>query len=95
MNQNIIDGYKGVMCLDLTGTDPKYRKILIDQHYKDIELYKIEESKLPTNLRYENTVERAINIINFDQHKNKLMHDELRKTQIEKHCIYNSHKKQG
>jgi len=93
MNPNIIDGYKGVMQLDLTGTDPKYRKILIDQHYKDIELYKVEESNLPAHLRYENTIERAINKINLDQHKHKLRQDDIRKKQIEKQCIYSSRKK--
>lgn len=80
MNPNIIEGYKGVMSLDLTGTDPKYRKILIEQHYKDIELYKIEESTLPNNLRYENTTERVLNVITRNQITNKLMHDEIRKT---------------
>ena len=38
--KNIIDGYKGVMELDLTNIDPKYHKLYIDQHYKDIKDYK-------------------------------------------------------
>jgi hypothetical protein len=92
MNPNIIEGYKGVMSLDLTGTDPKYRKIIIEQHYKDIELYKIEESTLPNHLRYENTVERALNVITRDQIINKLAQDEIRTKQIEKQCIYSSRK---
>ena len=57
--KNIIDGYKGIMPLDLTNVDEKLHSILIEQHYKDIDLYKEEQAKLPKKLRYENTVMRA------------------------------------
>ena len=67
MNNDIIAGYKGVMPLDLRGTDPKYRKILIEQHHKDMEVYKLEESKIPVHLRYENTIERAMNLLQRDR----------------------------
>ena len=36
--KNIIDGYKGIMPLDLTNVDEKLHSILIKQHYKDIHL---------------------------------------------------------
>ena len=55
---NIIPGYKGIMDLDLTNVDPQLHKIMIDQHYKDIDTYKIEQSKLKPSQRYENTIER-------------------------------------
>ena len=54
----IISGYKGVMDLDLTNVDPLLHKQLIIDHYKDIELYKKEQSKLKPEQRYENTIER-------------------------------------
>ena len=50
--KNIIDGYKGIMPLDLTNVDEKLHSILIKQHYKDIHLYKIEQAKLPKKLQY-------------------------------------------
>jgi hypothetical protein len=53
---NIIKGYNGIMDLDLTNVDPIYHKIIIKQHYKDIEDYKLEQSKLKPNKRYENTI---------------------------------------
>ena len=54
----IIDGYKGVMELDLTNIDPKYHKLYIDQHYQDIKDYNIYQSTLETHLQYENTIVR-------------------------------------
>ncbi len=54
----IIDGYKGIMELDLTNIDPKYHKSYITQHYKDIKDYKIYQSTLETHLQYENTIVR-------------------------------------
>lgn len=58
--KNIINGYKGVMDLDLTYVDNQFHKFLIQQHYKDIELYKIEQSKLKDELKYDNGVGLAI-----------------------------------
>ncbi len=59
MKSKIINGYKGVIDLDLTNVDPKLHKELIKQHYQDIENYKIEQAKLPEKLRYENTIGEA------------------------------------
>lgn len=52
----IIKGYHGVMDLDLTHVDPNLHDVLIKEHKKDIELYKIEQDNLPPNKRYENNV---------------------------------------
>ena len=38
MKPIIIDGHKGVMPLDLSGVEPKYHKIMIAQHKKDIKV---------------------------------------------------------
>lgn len=59
MKTKIIKGYKGVIDLDLTNVDPRLHKELINQHYQDIESYKIEQAKLPEKLRYENTIGKA------------------------------------
>jgi hypothetical protein len=47
---------------------------MIQLHNKDIEIYKIEQLLLPEKLRFENTVQRAYNIIKTDRealNKNK------------------------
>lgn len=69
--KNIISGYKGIMPLDLTNIDKKLHSILIDQHEKDIEIYKMEQAQLPEKLRYENTVMRAEKIHKMDENAQK------------------------
>lgn len=59
MKPTIIDGYKGVMPLDLSGVEQKYHKIMIAQHKKDIKDYIKYQDELPLQLRYENTTEKA------------------------------------
>jgi hypothetical protein len=54
----IINGYKGIMDLDLTSIDKKFHQELVSLHFKQIEDYKLEQLKRPINLRYENTIER-------------------------------------
>ena len=54
----IVKGYKGIMDLDLTRVPTELKNQMIDQHYKDINNYKIEQSLLEPRLRYENTIER-------------------------------------
>ena len=56
--KEIVDGYKGIMELDLTDIPENFKKIIVEQHEKDIDNYKAEQYKLKPNLRYENTVER-------------------------------------
>lgn len=55
----IIKGYKGVMDLDLSGVDKSLHKSLIEQHTKDIQQYKYEQSKLEPEKRYDNTIGKA------------------------------------
>ncbi len=62
----IIPGYKGVIDLDLSNVEPKLHQIMIDQHKEDIELYKLEQSKLKPSLRYENTIERVNKMHKFE-----------------------------
>lgn len=69
--KNIIPGYNGIMPLDLTNVDEKYHSILIKQHYKDIDLYKEEQAKLPKKLRYENTVVNAEKIWKIEEEAQK------------------------
>ena len=54
--KDIVEGYKGIMDLDLTDVDPKYKKIMAAQHLKDIDNYKAEQAQLKPHLRYENTI---------------------------------------
>ena len=63
--QKIIKGYKGVMDLDLTDVESHKHKSMIDQHQKDIIDYKIEQSKLKPNLKYENNVGLAFKKIEY------------------------------
>jgi len=66
MKPIIIEGYKGVMPLDLTDVDPKYHKIMIDQHKEDINDYNKYQNELPLRLRYENTTEKANKLLYKD-----------------------------
>ena len=65
---DIIDGYKGIMQLDLCGIDPSNRKILIEQHKKDIITYVEEQDKLPIRLRYENTTGRILKQLHKEEY---------------------------
>lgn len=78
MKPNIIEGYKGVMPLDLSSVDPIYHKIMIAQHKKDIKEYIKYQAELPTQLRYENTTEKALNLIQTDRELLKKLADKKR-----------------
>jgi len=56
--KEIVHGYKGIMDLDLTNIPEHLKKDAVEQHYKDIAIYKAEQYKLKPHLRYENTVAR-------------------------------------
>lgn len=56
IKSKIVKGYKGIMDLDLTNVNSILHKELIQQHYKDIELYKKEQDKLKDELKYDNCV---------------------------------------
>ena len=57
---NTIDGFKGIMSLDLTKVPRVYHDVLIKQHKQDIENYKRYQASLPEELRYENTIGKII-----------------------------------
>jgi hypothetical protein len=63
----IIDGYKGVMSLDIRDIDPKYHKEAIKQHYADIAEYTKYQTSLSPILRYENTIEHVNKIHKTDK----------------------------
>lgn len=86
MSNNIIDGYNGIMPLDLTNVDKKLHKVLIDQHKKDIEEYKLEQEKLPIHLRYENTIIKVEKQLQLeDYHRRK----RIQKREEDKYKKYN------
>lgn len=84
----IIEGYKGCMPLDLTHVEPKYHKIMIDQHNEDIREYKKYQDNLPSRLRYENTNERITKALNLEQQIQTQINNAKRLDQIEKDNQY-------
>lgn len=64
----IIDGYKGIMDLDLTNIPEQFHKEMINLHNKDIDEYKIEQSKRKPKERYEYSVERSARIHETDKY---------------------------
>ena len=74
----IIDGYKGIMELDLTNVPEKFHEEMIHLHYKDINEYKIEQKRRKPKERYEYSVERAAKIYEKDKY-----YTQLRKIQEE------------
>ena len=54
-----IEGYKGIMELDLTNVPEKFHSEMVAIHLNDIKEYKIEQAQRPKNCRYENTVLKA------------------------------------
>ena len=93
MKPIIIDGYKGVMPLDLTDVDPKYHKIMIDQHKEDINEYNKYQGELPLRLRYENTIEKSINLLKKDQEWFSQLADKKRLEQFEADKKYHERQK--
>jgi len=65
ITKKIIKGYKGIIDLDLTNVESNKHKSMIEQHFKDIENYKLEQSKLKPKLRYENNVGLAFKKIEY------------------------------
>ena len=67
MNQQntdqIVKGYHGIMDLDLSLVDKKFWPEVIKQHHQEIKEYKKEQSLLPKRLRYENTIAKALQLI--------------------------------
>ena len=69
-SKKIIKGYKGIMDLDLTNVESNKHKSMIEQHFKDIENYKLEQSKLKPKLRFENSIGLSLKKIEYT---NKMM----------------------
>ena len=93
MKPIIIDGYKGVMPLDLTDVDPKYHKIMIDQHKEDINDYNRYQNELPLRLRYENTTEKANKLLYKDSEWLNRISDKKRLEQFEADKKYHERQK--
>ena len=93
MNTNIIAGYKGVMDLDLTNVPECNKKIIIEQHESDIKNYNIEQDRLPSRLRYENTIVRIQKQHDLENkiRKQKLL--KLSEEQLNRDEMYNNSKK--
>ena len=92
--KEIIDGYKGIMELDLTNIPEYLKKDTVEQHMKDIDIYKAEQYKLKPHLRYENTVERIKNtqkVALMKQQKRIVIEEEERRKHNE--MYNNSHNK--
>jgi len=60
--RDIVEGYQGIMPLNITDILPQFRKQALERHENDIKEYKREQLERPKQLRYENTVVRAENI---------------------------------
>jgi len=55
----IVQGYNGIMDLDLTHIPQQYHADMVRLHLQDIADYKIEQQMRPERMRYENTVTRS------------------------------------
>lgn len=93
-NDKIIKGYNGIMDLDLTNVEPILHKSMISQHYKDIEEYKLEQSKLKPEQRYENTIAKVFQKMEYEnrmQNKRLLIikdnQEELDRKNYEKYLL--------
>lgn len=63
----IIEGYNGIMPLDIRDIEPKFRKDAIKQHEHDIAEYIKYQTSLSPRLRYENTILLVKKIHKLDQ----------------------------
>lgn len=89
MNKYVIDGYFGIMPLDLTNVDEKYHKSMIKEHKKNIEEYKLEQDKLPHNLKYENCIQKVYKQLEKEEyHKNQRIQKKIKQQEeIDKNRI--------
>ena len=87
--KGIIPGYHGIMDLDTTNMEPKHVKQAIDQHYKDIKIYKEEQAQLKPEHRYENTVIRINKQLEYISMKEKVYSDAIAKAALEQNMKYN------
>ena len=80
MKKEIIEGYKGVMDLDLSLVSDNFKSVAVKQHYKDIEDYKKYQASLKPKNRYENTIERINKLHQYESN----MQLKRKKEEIEK-----------
>ena len=90
MSKDTIDGYLGIMELDLTNIPENLKKVVTEQHKKDIENYKGEQALLPVKLRYENTVMRIQKLHEFDQYKQKQHLEKQIEERLKRNETYNN-----
>ena len=90
MSKEIIEGYKGIMELDLTNIPENLKKVVTEQHKKDIENYKGEQALLPVKLRYENTIMRIQKLHEFDQYKQKQHLEKQIEERLKRNETYNN-----
>ena len=90
MSKDTIDGYLGIMELDLTNIPENLKKVVTEQHKKDIENYKGEQALLPVKLRYENTIMRIQKLHEFDQYKQKQHLEKQQEEQLKRNETYNN-----
>tara|TARA_B110000967_G_C18515759_1_gene378594 strand:+ start:237 stop:518 length:282 start_codon:yes stop_codon:yes gene_type:complete len=76
----MIEGYQGIMPLDTSHMKPQFVKQAIEQHSKDIEGYKREQSLLKPEHRYENTIIHV-----QKQHKLEYKHRDIRNERVRLH----------
>ncbi len=90
MSKDTIDGYLGIMELDLTNIPENLKKVVTEQHKKDIENYKGEQALLPVKLRYENTIMRIQKLHEFDQYKQKQHLEKQIEERLKRNETYNN-----
>lgn len=90
--KGIIPGYHGIMDLDTTNMEQKHVKQAIDQHYKDIKIYKEEQAQLKPEHRYENTVIRIQKQHEYISMKEKAYYDAIEKSSLERSVERNQSK---
>jgi hypothetical protein len=90
--EGIIPGYQGIMDLDVRNMEPRYIKQAIDQHHNDIKIYKIDQSKLKPEHRYENTVMRIDKQQAYIRMKEKAYLENIDKASLERNMHYNNSK---
>jgi len=96
--KNIIDGYNGIMDLDLSLVPEKFIKITIDQHLEDIKEYTKYQSQLKPHLRYENTIMRVEKVDKMDKYalkqRNRIFLEKQEKEdQLRSEIFYRNNKK--
>jgi hypothetical protein len=87
--RDIIEGYQGIMPLNMTDILPQFRKQAMERHENDIKEYKYDQLERPKRLRYENTVLRIERLHEMDRAASAKRHKDAVDTQTrfdEKEC---------